>query len=213
MALFWKKGPCTRRFKLTVYHAILRSKLLYSLDSLQVNDNLITKINAFHLKGIRQIMRIKTTYIDRTQTNEEVLRRANEEMQRPIKRPIGGDGTSGEKKKKQKAKKGGKPITCLGKYLQDLQVRLLTHIINSPDGTPLKSATFKGRSLKPNFPKTRRAGRPKRKWAEGIMEKIWDEYRHGIKPPKAFDITNKRHRMKIKQIVRPLLIFTDQDVA
>ena len=78
LAEFWKHSDCNVRLKLGVYDAVIRSKLIYGLESVQINDSLKRKLDAFQLKGIRQILQLKTTYVDRANSNEVVFRKANE---------------------------------------------------------------------------------------------------------------------------------------
>ena len=51
--------------------------MIYGLESVQVNDSLKSKIDAFQLESLRQILKIQTTFMNRENTNDEVLRRAN----------------------------------------------------------------------------------------------------------------------------------------
>eukprot|EP00973_Karenia_brevis_P043452 6022129-Karenia_brevis.AAC.1 len=74
---FWKKSNCPIKFRLEVYVAFVRSKIVYSLESTALNDSARKKLNAFQIKGIRRIMGIPPTHIDRTKTNAYVLREAN----------------------------------------------------------------------------------------------------------------------------------------
>ena len=51
---------------------------IYGLESVQINDSLKNKIDAFQLKGLRQILKLQTTYMNRTNSNEHVFRVAND---------------------------------------------------------------------------------------------------------------------------------------
>ena len=57
--LFWGQSTCTKQFKLQVFNAVIRSKLVYGLESIQLNETALTKMNVFQLKGLRQIMVMK----------------------------------------------------------------------------------------------------------------------------------------------------------
>ena len=72
LELFWKHGDGTVKQKILVYDAIVRANLLYGLESAQLNDSLLRTLDTFQLKGLRQIMKIQTTFMDRTNTNEFV---------------------------------------------------------------------------------------------------------------------------------------------
>ena len=82
LAEFWKHSDCSVRQKLVVHDAVIQTKLVYALESVQINDAIQSKLDVFQLKGLRQILKIKTTYVDRTNTNEQVFEKANAEIQR-----------------------------------------------------------------------------------------------------------------------------------
>ena len=52
----WKKleTDCSVRFKLIVYDAVVRAKLVYGLESAQLNDDVKAHIDAFQRKGLRK---------------------------------------------------------------------------------------------------------------------------------------------------------------
>ena len=77
--LFWKQTTCTEKWKINVYNAVVTSKLVYGLETLQFTDTTLNNMNTFQLKGLRKILGMEPTFIDRTQTNALVLERANEE--------------------------------------------------------------------------------------------------------------------------------------
>jgi hypothetical protein len=47
---YWKHSDCSVKQKLIVYDAVIRTKLIYGLESVQVNDEMEKKIDAFQLK-------------------------------------------------------------------------------------------------------------------------------------------------------------------
>jgi hypothetical protein len=80
---FWRHSDCPTRQKITVQDAVIRTKLLYGLESAELKQAELDKIDVFQLKGLRKILRMETTYAQtvqgqaRTNTNEAVLKRAN----------------------------------------------------------------------------------------------------------------------------------------
>ena len=60
-----------------MFNAVCVTKLLNSLEALQPTQAAASKLDTFQLKGLRKILNMSTTYIDRANTNEEVFRRAN----------------------------------------------------------------------------------------------------------------------------------------
>ena len=79
MAIFWKQSNCTPRQKILVYDAVIRSKLLYGLESAELRPSDLNKIDTFQLKGLRQILKLKTTYTvrDTPQGPKPVILREN----------------------------------------------------------------------------------------------------------------------------------------
>ena len=68
---------CSRKGKLLVYNSVVISRLLYGLESLQTTDSTGKLLNTFELKGLRKILHLHTTCIDRNNSNEFVCRRAD----------------------------------------------------------------------------------------------------------------------------------------
>ena len=66
MKLFWDKANTTTRWKLRVFDSILRSKVLYRLECIQLTQPDIDKINSFQMKSLRRILKIPPTFLDRS---------------------------------------------------------------------------------------------------------------------------------------------------
>eukprot|EP00959_Pyramimonas_sp_CCMP1952_P195106 4079842-Pyramimonas_sp.AAC.1 len=73
----WLHSDCPKRFKLLALDAVIRAKLLYGLESAQLNASVVDHLNAFQLKGQRNILRLDTTYVNRSNSNARVLEFAN----------------------------------------------------------------------------------------------------------------------------------------
>ena len=61
---FWKHSNCDFRLKVIVYDAdaVIRSRLTYGLESLQPNQDKLEEIDLFRREGLRQILKLQTTY-------------------------------------------------------------------------------------------------------------------------------------------------------
>ena len=75
LKFFWNKANATVRWKVRVFDAILKSRLLYSLECIQLTSQSqdISKLNAFQMKRLRRILKIPATLVDRTATNQHVV--------------------------------------------------------------------------------------------------------------------------------------------
>ena len=63
-----------------VYDAVIKAKLLYGMESLQMRTTSKRRSDIFQLKGLRKILRMKTTYGNRNNTNEKVIQTANDKL-------------------------------------------------------------------------------------------------------------------------------------
>ena len=61
---FWSKSNCPTKFKINVYDAVIRAKLVYGIDLVCLPKCLQQQLNTFQLKGLRKILGMNTTYID-----------------------------------------------------------------------------------------------------------------------------------------------------
>ena len=152
--IFWLKAQCSRKWKLIAYNAVITAKVLYGLETLEPTKATANLLNTFQLKGLRKILRLHTTFIQRNNTNEYIYKRANQEINAP---------TDGPNRKI-------KPLT---EILEGRKLKMLGHIMRRPRQNPLHQATFATASAIPKEARFRRVGRPRQFWTVNNMEKAW----------------------------------------
>ena len=64
LSIFWREGLLSTREKLLIYNALIGSRLTYGLHTLPLKIDLLKKLDAFHMRGLRQILKLKPTHID-----------------------------------------------------------------------------------------------------------------------------------------------------
>lgn len=124
LEFLWKHSECPRVRKIQLWDAILKTKLLYGLEALQVQPPLMNKLETFHLRGLRQILKITTTYVDRTHTNEYVYAQATEAVRR---RARGG------------AQAAGAEVRPLRMTLTDKSIKVLGDLLRKPNADPMST--------------------------------------------------------------------------
>ena len=78
---FWKQSNCPAGVNIQVMDAVIRSKVLYGLETAHLKEGDTKKINAFQMKGLRKITKMGTTWqgegreINRGNKNSEVIRK------------------------------------------------------------------------------------------------------------------------------------------
>ena len=95
----------------------------------------LRKLDTFQLKGLRQILKMNTTYIDRANTNKEVRKRAASALY--ARNPGKGKG-------KGKGKVPPTHLPKVSKQVKESQHTLLMHTLREPPEAPTRQATFKG---------------------------------------------------------------------
>ena len=173
---------------LVVYNSVIISKLLYGLESLEPTDATGKLLNTFQLKGLRKILRLHTTFIQRQNTNEYVYRRANDVLNSP---------TEGN----------GRKIKPLTEVLEERRLKLLGHVLGREREHPLHQAAFKTQSALPRETEQRRVGRPRKFWTTSNMEKAWEiiTIHDGALQNSPFDKHNRHMRERIIDQTRAYL--------
>ena len=147
----------------------------------------LRKLDTFQLKGLREILKLNTTYIDRANTNKEVRKRAAAAL---YAQPAKGKG-------KGKGKPPPKRIEKISEQVKQAQQTLLMHTLREPNDAPTRRATFKGTKATPNIHSAKRVGRPRKHWTIQTMRRAWRTLR-----PHLDDATlhNKKFRKRSKTI-------------
>ena len=149
---FWRHSNCDTAIQIHVADAVLRSKLLYGLESAQLIPSIAKKLDTFQLKVLRKILRMDTTYIDRANTNTVVINKANTTME-----------NEGRKKK---------VIPFSEAYIK-FKRKLACKIITKT-ASPAHKVTFINQKLRKWIHHGRRVGRPRLNWAEETIKELWD---------------------------------------
>ena len=84
-AFFWKRSNCPITYKIIAIDAIVRSKLIYGTDSMQLNDPDLKKMEKIHLQSLRKLLNWDTTFINRDNTNENIYQEVNERISNTMK--------------------------------------------------------------------------------------------------------------------------------
>lgn len=158
---FWLRSSCPHNFKITVFDAVVRSKLVYGLEGVHLPKSVCAKLDAFQLKGLRKILGMQTTFMNRSNTNQKVFQMASR-IKNPSQAP-------------------NRDVRSFSNYVQSKQRALLKHTIRAPDSDPLRQCTFLASSSTPILTENRRVGRPRDKWAYSIMEGYYTEMGWGGK--------------------------------
>ena len=124
--------------------AVIRSKLLYAMETMELTKGQRDRIDAFQMKGHRRILGIPPTHIDRSWTNELV--------------------------KKEVEKHTKKKYTTFSAQWEKAKISLLGHVLRADQNDPMHQVLFEGSAKYPRIVGRRRSGRPRMNWLELTME-------------------------------------------
>ena len=139
--LLWGKSRASIKWKIRIYGAVTVAKLMYGLTSIPLSKADASKIDAFQMRGLRKILKVKHPYWSRT-SNKKLLETANDKL-----------GNEQDKN----------CLTKLPSRLIERQTLLFAHTIRLEEQDPLKiiSIDEAGNRVRSDF---RRTGRPRTKW-------------------------------------------------
>ena len=134
MKVFRNKANTSVRWKLQVLNAIIRSKLLYGLECIQLTSSDISRLNAFQNKCLRRILNKPPTFIDRQVTNESIYTEIREQH--------------------------GCVFEHFGETWKRSKLRLFGHILRA-HSDPMEQVSLAADGLHPRAVCQRRSGRPR----------------------------------------------------
>ena len=152
--LFWRHSDCTIRLKLEVYDAIIRSKLMYGLESVVLNDTQARRLDTFQLKGLRKILKIDTTYVDRAFSNAYVYDKASQALSH-----------------------GHKRIQHMTEFHAQRRKVMLAKLLTLGTSEPGAQATLQHDKIAPHDHGKQKVGRKIQNWTIVTIKEFWDEVR------------------------------------
>ena len=179
---------------------------MYGLHLIPLTQAQRKRINAFHLKGLRRILNLKTTYIDRTNTNQRVydlsnkaIRRDHQDKQRQRKKNHPNPETF------KPAPLTTKPVGPISLELDDLAITYIGHLLRE-EGTFTREVSYRADASYNLHPKAR-VGGERLSWIKHYTTIYWSlaipkamrlEVRAAQFAQVPYDATDASHRNFLK---------------
>ena len=169
LKLFWQKAKTSITWKIQVFHAIVRSKLLYGLECIQLTQSEISRLNGFQNKSLRRILGKPPTFIDRQATNQRMYDEIRDVH--------------------------GCNFEHFGDTWKKAKMRLFGHVLRASSADPMNQVCLDVDNLRPRQVHGRRSGRPRMDW---VVESYKDAFEaiHGAGAD--FDVHNTEHLRQVK---------------
>ena len=152
--LFWTHSDCPRGVKILALDAVVRAKLLYGLHTAHLTQATIKRLDTLQLKGLRKILKLTTTYVNRANTNEGVLELANAAL---------------------RTADDNKTVLLFSEAYRRRKIALYQDILGRDNTDPVKQCTMDVETLKDKRFAANRVGRPRLKWNAVTAEEFWQE--------------------------------------
>jgi len=180
MHVFWRHSSCSIRFKITVIQSVLYAKILFGLESAELQEGALRALDVFQLKCLRKVLKMKTTFVERGNTNEEVLRRANEHL------------------------KTSEKLRTLSEIFLERKQRFFCKVLSADTSDPIRQMAFKDNTTTvwDYYPK--RVGRPKKKWATSELHRLWNRLQFNNPHKVPFDPNSQVHKAALQEYAAEL---------
>ena len=115
---YWKATRASKKWKLIIFDAIIRSKRLCGLETQALSKSLDT----FQMRSLRKILQRPSSFADRRYTNHKIFDEATS-----VAFPTRGDN---------------RKITRFSEYHMNRRAKLLGHILRSSNDDPMRQVSF-----------------------------------------------------------------------
>ena len=151
-----KDNQIPTAWKLVVFNAIIRSRIFYTLETVELTPSHQRTLDTLYYRGLRKILHKPATYIDRTSTHERLLNLANATARR----------VSRTATKHQ-------PFS---QYYLQRRRKLLGHLLRAPEMNICRQAVLsrEDADLTTQYRK-KRVGRPRYTWLQESLREAWEE--------------------------------------
>ena len=143
-----------------MYEVLTASKLLYALEAIPIPSPMYDRIDSAYYKGLRQIMKLKTTYgqqqegQERTITNEALIEKINTELKRVKK---------------------GKEFKKIRTRIKERAIKLLGKTIRRNDDDPMREVIMQGNTWNIPDKGDNKVGRPPTSWLIETANLAWEQ--------------------------------------
>ena len=155
---YWKATSANKKWQLIIFDAIVRSKLLYGLETIHLTQSMAKKLDVFQLKGLRKILGMSTTFINRGNTNDKVYAEAT-------KIAFNKEGDN-------------RTIRRFSEFHNTRKANLLGHILRADNEDPLRQVSFQpNTAYRVDYGK-KRIGKPKQNWLHQTKKYVYTDVLH-----------------------------------
>ena len=178
--LFWRKTDRKYKWKLQTYNAIIIAQLTYGLNTLQLTDVMLKRLDAFRMRGMRYITGVDHAYHSGI-SNDEVIKKVERILNKEEDL-----NTNWEDFISAQNLAHFRHFEKLSDIIMKRQNALLAHLIREGDEVMMKEVSI-GHVLRPKLGTLaadwRRVGGPRQKWIETNLKYYWENTKTSTQIP------------------------------
>ena len=144
-------------WKLVVYNAPVRFRVFYTLETLELTPGQQRTLDTLYFRGLRKILKKRSTFIDRYWTHERRLNLANQHQRRVAPNMI-------------------KHIS-FSNYYRIRRRKLLGHLLRAPPNNLTRLAILSRENIdRVDTRRKKRVGRPRYIWLYESLKEAWEQF-------------------------------------
>ena len=157
LAPLWSDTQISTAWKLTVFNAIIRTRIFYTLETLEITHSQQKNLDTLYYRGLRRILKKPSTFIDRYWTHERLLRLANQTTRqirhdRPRHIPF-------------------------SQYYHNRRLQLLGHLLRANRYNLCRQAVLTEEDVdRLDTRRKKRVGRPRNTWLQEGLKDAWAKH-------------------------------------
>jgi hypothetical protein len=184
---FWYKTDCTHKWKLQVYNAVIIAQISYGMNTVQLTQAMLNRLDAFQMRGLRYILKIEHAYYSGV-SNQEVYDKINIVLNK-------GTDINITWQEFIAANKFDKPknIQKSSEYIMNQQNRTFAHVVRADQQDPMKQMTMTENLEIPGV-HLKRVGRPRITWIHANSKWIYEK----AHPDDIYDPDKAEHKDWLK---------------
>ena len=153
----WTDNQISTPWKLIVYNAVVRSRVFYTLETLELTPGQQRTLDTLYFRGLRKILKKRSTFIDRYWTHERLINLAIQHQRRAAPNMI--------------------KHVSFSNYYKLKRRKLLGHLLRAPPHNLMRLAVLSPENTdRVDTRRKKRVGRPRYTWLYESLKEAWEQF-------------------------------------
>ena len=152
----WADNHISTSWKLVVFNAVIRSRVFYTLETLELTPGQQRILDTLYFRGLRKLLKKRSAFIDRYWTHERLLNLANQHQRRVAPNML--------------------KHTSFSNYYKNRRRKLVGHLLRAPPHNLTRLSVLSPANIdRVDTRRKKRVGRPRYTWLYESMKEAWEQ--------------------------------------